>query len=98
MTIECVGRRSNRRTAGKPLSREGRVVRRLADRIQRVGGPALSVALAANRRQPSVILVAIPFERQAELQQGSRQQIPMLDEQVDQPPPDTAVAVRVSFL
>ena len=50
--------------------------------------------VAANLRQPGVVLLLLTLEGQADVEQGLLQQIPMLDEQRDQEPADAAVAIE----
>ena len=45
--------------------------------------------------QPAVVVVAVPLEEEAQVQERRRQELPVLEEQRDQQSSDAAVAVEV---
>ena len=65
------------------------------DPIKEEVGPALPVTVGANRAKPSVVLLAMALEEQAEVQERRTQKTPMLEQERNQQPTDATVSVEI---
>jgi hypothetical protein len=65
------------------------------DPVEEEVEPAFPVALYAHRVEATVVVLAVPFEEEAQVEQRLGQQLPVLEQQCHEQASDAAVAVEV---